>query len=871
MKKILGLSILSVALVAGGMYASQKRVGNGVPLKAAAATTLTMTAVDPADGSTVTSLQMIKINFAEEVDLTQAAQDLTLDVLITKEGATESQKMNYFLDADDYYAVDLYSMAEIVEEGTYTIVVPEGLVTVWDSDGSQTNPEFTLTYTVGAGGGSTGGDVSGATFAFIESDPAEGEVSMLSSIKTRWNADMDNPDNVNGVVLKDASGNIVTTASPIGNGSYTDPWDPSKFYYDCFVIGLKDKVTTPGQYTLVIPQGLLNSFENTSQVNEAKELHFTVVGATGPNANVIFTPNPASGTTLSAEDFNTNGISLSFSDMGMLCSVSTLPMSDEAGNTFDLPLATGVLSYGMAKINPNVEFTKSGKYTITVPEGTFYNQEYKDSEGASGRCNPETQLEYNITVAGGDDEPTEEVALTLLQITNDGVVTNLLAENASIAVWKLDAPLEAQFNTESVGYIQMDIYRTFVNDEGMNEKDYLKSMICISKNDEGKFVYELPGYADLTFLNGETYTFDIQMYDAVHDAPYERVNLGNLKVIVTGAGEGYKYSELTLVSVSPEPGTEISDPKQEFVFTFSGPVNIDQATTGVNLGFGDMMAFETLTASDDRSVYTATVRESYLASLRPELLITIGATDDEGLRLLGDGGFEDTSCFMYQWQCYLGSPKVYIIPEYKPEINEQGIPVGEVDLDHLTELYEFYAYQDSPIGITLSWTSTPYLVDAEGNEVTRVNTNEGWENVFAPGQEDNMDAKSVGFRFRLNEKVTAVGNYTLICPTASWSLGTEFDGAPNAYTEYPFTINDPSGLNGIKGEYGKVKAYSRNGNIVIAGVPAGVNVAVYNVLGSKVAGFVADGRTYTIPAQGNVYVISLTSGKDTKAFKLIHK
>ncbi len=96
----------------------------------------------------------------------------------------------------------------------------------------------------------------------------------------------------------------------------------------------------------------------------------------------------------------------------------------------------------------------------------------------------------------------------------------------------------------------------------------------------------------------------------------------------------------------------------------------------------------------------------------------------------------------------------------------------------MEELYEFTATY--PTGVNISWNSVPYLTDAEGNEVCKLDMDLSAFKYFDangdPLPEKPEDVKAVKMIFHLTEHVTTPGEYTMVFPRSCFSLGTEFEG-----------------------------------------------------------------------------------------------
>lgn len=624
--------------------------------------------------------------------------------------------------------------------------------------------------------------------------PAEGEVSSLSKITVQFDGDLDvSSDWADGKVhgtLEDASGNILFTTSQydvIGTGTDGN--------YNAFEFTLTKPITKEGTYTFNFPAGAVKHYSGESGTNEAFSVVYTVKeGSQGEYpalSEATFLVQPASGSALTDTEFS-NGLTLTFPDMNLLCSTSQVAMTGEDGASYTADLQTGVLSYGMAKIQP-AEVTKSGKYTIVIPEGTFYDQDYADSEGKGGKRNLEQTLTYDITVEGGGGPViTTPLEITKLTVQNpDSEVVDLLQANPSLHGLLRNAVVTMTTNQEDAGYIYMTVK------EDVEDADIL-SYIELYKGEDG--VFKKSVYSNTIFDTGKTYVLDFEVLDTDKVAPTMRKHFGTYSVKVAGSGHAYKFSEATLVSVEPAPGTEILDPNTKFVYTFSEPVNVDKNNSGFVQGQGFMEDFYSIESTADRTRWTFQVNPNTLKDQTPEFYLSVGATDDNGMRLKGNSGFEGSSCFMYAWDCYLGAGDIIAVPVYEPEVwtaadqladssHKEGMPTQLV-YNTVDEISGFYVFPgpNEPAGIALGFSVAPYVATMSGTVVSTADFNNGYEPIYKEEDKDNMDAKSIAYRFKLKKAVTAPGKYRVVFPSKSINLGTQFEGIVNKHYEYTLVI-----------------------------------------------------------------------------------
>lgn len=130
-------------------------------------TTFTLKEATPANGATVKDLSVIKLLWSGPIDSGFGAT-----VSVNKDNEEVATAMIDY-DAEDMFADDKVQLTidpKITAEGTYTIVLPAGILS--NSDNNSDSEETVLTYTIGEGGGNTPGDDSNVTYDFNPIDVA---------------------------------------------------------------------------------------------------------------------------------------------------------------------------------------------------------------------------------------------------------------------------------------------------------------------------------------------------------------------------------------------------------------------------------------------------------------------------------------------------------------------------------------------------------------------------------------------------------------------------------------------------------------------------------------------------------------------------
>lgn len=273
----------------------------------------------------------------------------------------------------------------ITDEGTYRIVVPEGLFgNEKYAESSYTlghcNPEFAINYEVGAT----------ANVDNVVADPADGStVESLSRILLTFPDAIDvGPSYATGlsIEVRDAQGNKV-----MGATSDID-WDIEEV--NKIPVDLDEELTTAGTYTVNIPAGFYLLNEGNDETHEIN-LTYTI-GAAGNADNV--TADPADGSTVGS----LSRIVLTFNDANDVApaydpSVGEIELRDENGQK--VVGATSDIDWGIEELNKipvdlDETVSTSGKYTLHIPAGFYFLNEGTDETH-------EINLSYIISNADG--------------------------------------------------------------------------------------------------------------------------------------------------------------------------------------------------------------------------------------------------------------------------------------------------------------------------------------------------------------------------------------------------------------------------------------------------------------------------------------
>ncbi|MDE5871711.1 MAG: hypothetical protein K2H22_07205, partial [Muribaculaceae bacterium] len=245
----------------------------------------------------------------------------------------------------------------------------------------------------------------------------------------------------------------------------------------------------------------------------------------------------------------------------------------------------------------------------------------------------------------------------------------------------------------------------------------------------------------------------------------------------TGRVEGFKYSDLTLVSMSPEPySVVISDPSQAvFTYTFSGPVNVYQAASPLGQNGMNVYPNSCLSSNEDKTVWTLDLSEdSYVKSVDALLTIYVYVRDLDGFQLRGDWGEENESCFVGEWQCDLGAKPIVLV---SPELGQS--------IDRLSEVVV-----KSASGEPMSWSWN-------GMAVVKNILGQTLGTLVYEQPEDTEDAAAVEFRFTKwmddDWNVTSIdlvkeGMYSIVFDPGCFVFGDQFESVYSRSLTSAFSV-----------------------------------------------------------------------------------
>lgn len=588
--------------------------------------------------------------------------------------------------------------------------------------------------------------------------------------------DVSNPGHFPTIQLDTEGGETVETVTMTLEGGesveceWSFSWTSWKLEIDC------SKVTKSGKWTLTIPAGALDL---DGEKNEEISYSWNYTNPTEGQA-------PA-GLTLTAFTTDDNGVkvnpgesfenSSSFPNINILMPASgytinntELQLTSDKG--YDRNISVNSMFYEMGyadQVIVNVsdaEIKESATYTLHIPAG-FATSGTESSAAAD--------LSWTYTYKGGSTGPEDPSDIVVKSVTVGGV--DLLSTPELAALKSGDEIIVNIDPIEDAKMLTVE-FRDDTNDEIIRNFEIYDNQFnkdVVANPGEGYYRTLAGGDALNKFYTGTHYSIVLNAYSTSNIGNPANLTWGPVIVKFSGATEPYKFSPVTVESVSPADGFEVVDPSQPIVITYSAPVTVDRvdaSTGGQSAEIVDMLSYASPNA--DKTVWTVNPGKSFWGTSDSDWMFMIYAKDENGLVVKGNQGVDENSYYQVSYGCFLGWPTVEISPES-----------GMVE-----ELYSFTIAD--PSGIGLSYNYVPYVVNEAGETVARVDMDSQVQ-YDALGRdimtvEGERDVKAVKATFHLNVPVTDSGKYKFISPRSCYAIGTEFSGKSNRYFETEYTV-----------------------------------------------------------------------------------
>ncbi len=309
----------------------------------------------------------------------------------------------------------------------------------------------------------------------------------------------------------------------------------------------------------------------------------------------------------------------------------------------------------------------------------------------------------------------------------------------------------------------------------------IKSQSWLNRLDDGSYVAEV--YGNYKMILGHRYQVNFTAWATEMDRNYMYEPIGEASVIWNGLTPPFRFSDILLESITPQPSENLVLTKNDrnFVLKFNGLVRLDQETTFVNTGMGSSMPFAAIVPEEPvedsgytyANTWTLSLSESFMNSLKSQLTLSVKAYDMDGLLVEGNDGYEDQSyfCFIYNTEGQFHDFEVFLMNEYYEPVE---VP------DKLSSVYVFC---EDGIDISYQYAlDACVLVDKFGVEVAHV------ESVIKEEYYEGSSQLNTMLGLVLNQTITEGGSYMMYFPANYFAIGSEFDAYLSVAKRFPIEV-----------------------------------------------------------------------------------
>ncbi|MBR5788123.1 MAG: Ig-like domain-containing protein [Muribaculaceae bacterium] len=681
------------------------------------AASLAAPTVDPANGAEVENPSTVTLTFAEAVTVNAEAGAITL--VRNSDAAYDKQEAVVTISEDGLTATltckpvyPTYEPKWYVGE-TYTMSIPAGYFV--NASGAA-NEALSYSWKLVA-----------PKFNVTKTTPEVGEVEQLDVIKIYFSEKV-YLNNSNPINILNEAGEVATTATVKGKGA----WVSEEVYESWIEATLAQPVTTPGQYTLVVPEGLAKNVNwGEGAINAAANLTYTVTGVVvDPNTYTLeYNVSPTAGevTELSKLEFTpiTEGLIYMPTDEAQVA--NWVKVTDANGNVYNTT-AKGGRGYEV-----NIEgVTEPGTYTVVVPKGSFYDFKASMSNPNSKNFNDEIVLTYTLKAAPAVEDFTPVVSPAAGEVTAEQIKTTVITFPAPVASFDgSDVGLRHQFGgpwydyaatgTISEDKLSMTIVWDFTPSVGTTYTLKLPAGCIVLENGAKNVATEVP----------YTVVAAVEPLATPTVSPANDTEVENLNTITLTFAEA--------VTANAEAGAisivNTSDPNYDYAKEIRVAISEDGLTATITCvpGYLDRWA--------PGKTYKLNIPAGYFVA-------TSGATSE---------------AIEYSWT--IAAPKFTYV----------AVDPAQGDVTELSEILISFAQKTYGNGSD----PTLNLVDANGNVVTTAST------VRAQDANGNWFA----IKAMLKDKVTTPGTYKLVVPADV--LRDEYSTVTNAAFDLTWTVLEP--------------------------------------------------------------------------------
>ncbi len=571
-----------------------------------------------------------------------------------------------------------------------------------------------------------------------------------------------------------------------------------------------DKAPVEGDYTIVIPEGYFftSDWDTGDHVleNRATTISFSVgEGYEEPTGFVPQSIYPNAGTEIDSsfidwefyvewpQDVTINsdvlpyviydGVEIKATEVTLMAAIKQTNILFEGANNFN-----------------------NGEYVFVIPAG-FCSY-------ADGETNRTWSATYTWkggkSEVGGDEVKIVAASIGGVNIMEEGVVLdNILPEGIDIVIEVNPEDIEGVwYSLFDVTGLTPDMYTTA-------NAIFTNSVESKNGNVFTKEIYSIEGYK---LYEGHDY---VVMFEPCYSL-YPPVKAGRFfSAVFTGKTEPYRFSDVSILSIEPEPGSEF-EIGEKMVVTFSAPVTLiaGEGNSGFGLGNAGWSEFASMKANDDKTVWTITFQNSDInnAAGPGQIAPHIAGVDENGLRihptqypdepsegtLVWNEGEEARSAVVVSYDGYAKCPKVIVSP---------------LEADVLSYI-DFSIVNDQEIGLSYA-AAFPEIKNAAGEVVALVLTDSYDEDadgnpnpdghVTVTKFEGGTDGKNVELRVQLNNEITTPGIYTLELPWNLFTVGREMSAYASAPGTYEIKVGNITAVETIETENAAAEYYTIDG------------------------------------------------------------
>lgn len=449
-------------------------------------------------------------------------------------------------------------------------------------------------------------------------------------------------------------------------------------------------------------------------------------------------------------------------------------------SSLELYLVNGdVVSYDGVKF----DYTTEGKRKSTVVGNDQIEKETDPDASDAQIINipvpAEAKTGTNVKVSLNNVKFLDGVTRDISAVFNRMKLTLVNPKNTTLEKFANGDSLVVTTNmSDNIGYMTYQVRD--LNPEDPNDA-IVKTFTQMRKAEdpttkETYFVREFT--ADYKLMQGHTYAAEFTAYRSEEDDNYNAEPIDTAQVLFFGLTKGYEYSPYKLTKITPEPGS-VLETENDGVFnlTFDGLVSLVDSTTFINKGMGMIQPFESITPKDEGATrfsktWELKISPEFLASVPGKVDISIVACDEQGRRVKGNLGTDETTHFYYSYDTNTGGKDF----SSEPSDSATTDRIAAVNCDYADGIGMSYEMRDD----------AAVMYDKDGKEVAKVKEAE----LYIPEEEmDNWDYIPTRIILHLDKEVTEKGDYTFEVPARYFLLGQQFSAEPNKKTTLHFTID----------------------------------------------------------------------------------